>query len=339
MMREMRNTYAAGGWRESRRPEERLRTLVVARIAQLTPMLCDWQQRYPVLLAARIVPVIKAIVVPLPGGTTAQHLALCKLGLVAFALDDVVDGELGDLSDGETYEICARYAEIARGTMGVGWAREDTAAGMLARAIAEVREEMRACPGAARYLGAWEDAFWALCLANRAELVHKRQAGMDGSLPSLKAYLRAGWVTSGAPMYFAAVLVVTGAGYAEHPLEDAVVRRAMLHMGLSIRWFNDARTVDREREEGKLNNGVNLLVAAGMEEGEAERKAMERGDWNLRKLEALVEGMGGELQGFGAGMVALVHLIRGVYLEQGEFHAEERREGGVLEGVAGMGGG
>ena len=291
--------------------------------ALLEPLLREWQRLHPVVSAVRLPSVARMVIAPFPGASLAQYLVLGKLGLVDFALDDVADGEIGHLTDEELHEACTCFARLPSGEpLPEAWAEEGVAR-VLGRAIVEVSRELETSPGAPAFLALWREHFRRFCVSHLTELRHKRESAAGGRLPSLKEYLTWGWWSSGAPMYASAVLVVSAPRYEGDALGDPLIRRIFLLLGLSIRWFNDARSLAREREEGKFNNALVLLMARGDTEARAEARAVAQGDRNLERLRRAVGRLPAELQSWGAGLVTLVVLSRRVYLQHGDFHHPE----------------
>lgn len=298
---------------------------IKARVAELQPELNAWQRRFArVMAASRITNVARAIVVPHPTGTFEDHLLLCKLGLVDFAMDDLADGELGALQDDSLREVYERYARTARSPDDLDWTGSDEAS-LLGSAIQEVARALHQKPGAVRFLPLWQEHFRRFCAAHIAEREHARQYQERKTLPSLKRYLTVGQWSSGAPMYFSAVLVVQSPLYEQRePLQDPLITRAFMRLGRLIRWFNDVRSLERELAEGKLINGLSLLMKSGKSETDAEKLAVARGDRNLELLRQTVQQLPPALRTWGGMMVTLAQMSRTIYMRR-EYHGEGGR--------------
>ncbi|MGZ3457427.1 MAG: terpene synthase family protein [Archangium sp.] len=317
VVRELRNQYAES--QSPGIPKEHLER-IQARVKTLVPALRAWRERFPAIAPSRLESATLGCVATLPEAAPEQHLLLSKVGLLVFAVDDIADGEIGSLEDAALLPVLERYADTTRAPESQAWTGSDEASSVGA-AVQDVARELHAAPGTGRFLALWQEHFRRMCSAHQTELRAKRRYQAEGALPSLEHYLDVSVYSSGTTMFLASALGVLGPDFPGDPLQEPLIERALLEVGLIGRWMNDVRSLERERAEGKFNS-LTLLCAGGLSEAEAERVAVERSGQHLQALQDVVAQLPAPLRPWGGMLVATAHFSRMFYMQR-EFHHSE----------------
>ncbi|WP_158502087.1 terpene synthase family protein [Vitiosangium sp. GDMCC 1.1324] len=286
---------------------------------KLEPALAEWCERYPAIAPSRLQSTaLVGAVAAIPGSTFEQNVLLTKVGLITFAIDDIADGEIGELTDDESLGMVDRYLLTVESPDSESWDAARGEAECIGAALQELTRELMAAEGAVRFGWLWREHFQRMISGHQVELRTKRLYQTHRTLPAFEEYLQAGQWTISLPMWAAAVLMVINP-QVEHDLsEDPLIEDILRELGLLVRWTNDIRSFDREYREGKFN-GLTLLMRRGMSEAEAEREAVNRSSRHLRKLESLTAMLPSSLEEWGKSVVRTGRFCRNVYLKQ-EFH-------------------
>jgi hypothetical protein len=313
--RSLRNAYSEEFELFPRESQHRVRELCSA----LVPALAQWCERFPAITPARLqsTALVGAIAAS-PDSTFEQNVLLTKVGLLTFAIDDIADGSIGELTDEEALVMVDRYLETVETPSTVSWDASLSEAECVGAALHELTHEMMAAPGAVRYGWLWREHFRRMIAGHQAELCTKQVFHKQRELPTLEEYLEVGQWTISLSMWAAAVLMVLNP-QVEHDLsEDPLIEDLMRELGLLVRWTNDIRSFERESREGKFN-GLSLLMQLGMSEAEAEAEAVRRSSQHLRKLDALGYRLPPSLEEWGKMLVRTGRFCRNIYMKQ-EFH-------------------
>ena len=228
---------------------------VQARIISLSEhtahALEDWVARYPAIRKVRVWPVALSVVAAAPHSTLDAAVAVARLGLWIFALDDVFDEE--QLPERELMRRADRYQAIALGHSAA------PAGDALAAALNEIREELA---GFALFEPLSEDWTTSLCRTIQGMIREygwrQQHLSEDASgLPSYQEYVENGLYSIGIPPHDWASVITTGDS-------SAVDCRPHLHAmdriaGTCIRLANDLRSYKKELAEGNVNS---LLILA-----------------------------------------------------------------------------
>ncbi|HEY0093715.1 MAG TPA: terpene synthase family protein, partial [Archangium sp.] len=265
--RKLKNEYSA---EEYRLFPQAAQARVFELCNRLMPELAEWCERYPAIASSRVQSTaLTGAVAAVPGSTFAQNVLLTKVGLITFAIDDIADGELGELTEDERLWMMDRYLLTVESPGSEHWEVARGEAECVGAALKELTLELMAAPGAVRFGWLWRDHFRRMCASHQAELCSKRLFQSQRLLPEFEDYLQAGQWSISLPMWAAAVLMVL-APEVEHELsEDPLIEDILRELGLLVRWTNDIRSFDRESREGK-SNALTLLMQLGMSEAEAE---------------------------------------------------------------------
>jgi Terpene synthase family 2, C-terminal metal binding len=314
--RKLKNEYSAD---EYRLFPQAMQARVFELCSRLMPELAEWCERYPAISTTRVQSTaLTGAVAAVPGSTFAQNVLLTKVGLITFAIDDIADGELGELTEEERLWMMDRYLLTVESPGSEHWDAARGEAECVGAALKELTLELMAAPGAARFGWLWREHFRRMCASHQAELCSKRLFQSQRLLPEFEDYLQAGQWSISLPMWAAAVLMVL-APEVEHELsEDPLIEDILRELGLLVRWTNDIRSFDRESREGK-SNALTLLMQLGMSEAEAELEAARQSSVHLRELESLTAMLPSCLEEWGRSVVRTGRFCRNVYLKQ-EFH-------------------
>ncbi|QRK04285.1 hypothetical protein JQX13_28915 [Archangium violaceum] len=286
---------------------------------KLVPALAEWCERYPAIAPSRLQSTaLVGAVAALPGSTFAQNVLLTKVGLITFAIDDIADGEIGELTDDESLRMVDRYLLTVEAPDTESWDVARGEAECIGAALRELTHELMAAEGAVRFGWLWREHFRRMISGHQVELLTKRLYQTKRTLPGFDEYLEVGQWTISLPMWATAVFMVFNP-QVEHDLsEDPLIEAILRELGLLVRWTNDIRSFDREYREGKFN-GLTLLMQRGMSEAEAELEAVTRSSRHLRKLESLTAMLPSCLEEWGRSVVRTGRFCRNVYMKQ-EFH-------------------
>ncbi len=314
--RKLRNEYSTEEF-ELFPQESQARVLDLC--GKLVPALAEWCKRYPAIAPSRLrSTALAGAVAALPESTLEQNVLLTKVGMITFAIDDIVDGEIGELTDDESLVLVDRYLETVETPETVSWEAARNEAECIGAALQELTRELMAMPGAVRFGWLWKDHFRRMIAGHQAELCTKILFQTQRLLPGFEDYLQLGQWTISLSMWAAAVLMVHNPPV-EHDLsEDPLIEDILRELGLLVRWTNDIRSFDRECQEGKFN-GLTLLMGQGMSEADAELEAATRSGLHLRKLETLTAMLPSSLEEWGKMLVRTGRFCRNVYMSQ-EFH-------------------
>lgn len=286
---------------------------------KLEPALAEWCERFPAIAPSRLQSTaLVGAVAELPGSTFEQNVLLTKVGLITFAIDDIADGEIGDLTDDESLRMVDRYLLTVESPDTESWDVARGEAECIGAALHELTRELMAAEGAVRFGWLWREHFRRMICGHQVELRTKRLFQTKRMLPGLEDYLQEGQWTISLPMWATAVIMVCNPQLEHDISEDPLVEDILRELGLLVRWTNDIRSFDREYREGKFN-GLTLLMRLGMSEAEAEREAVNRSGRHLRKLELLTAMLPSCLEEWGKSVVRTGRFCRNVYMKQ-EFH-------------------
>jgi len=253
----------------------------VTRLTEHTASALDaWAARYPAIRQVRVWPVALSVVTASPHNTPEAVLAVARLGLWIFALDDVFDEE--QLPETELLRRAERYQAIARGSSAA------PAGDTLAAALDGVRDELA---GFALFESLAEDWATSLCQTIQGMIheYHWRQrylAEGASALPGYAAYVENGRYSIGIPPHDWAAVITTGDA-------SAVDCRPHLHAmdriaGTCVRLANDLRSYEKELAEGNINSLV-ILAHALQEQGLDASQAHLRAQAQVR--EDIVRGL------------------------------------------------
>jgi hypothetical protein len=264
--------------------------------------LDEWVARYPVIRQVRVWPVALSVVAASPHNTLDAVLAVARLGLWIFALDDVFDEE--QLPERELMRRADRYQAIALGHSAAP--DGDT----LAAALNEVRDELA---GFALFQLLSKDWATSLCRTIQGmirEYRWRQRHLVEGAsgLPSYAEYVENGLYSIGIPPHDWASVITTGDVSAVDCRQHL---RAMDRIaGTCVRLANDLRSYNKELAEGNVNSLVILAHALqdqGLDASQAHlrsqaqvREDIVRGLDSLDKLQA----RGGTKTGYPEGGIA-----------------------------------
>ncbi len=237
--RSLRNAYSEEFALFPQESQEQVRELCSA----LVPVLVRWCKRFPAFTPARLqsTALVGAIAAS-PDSTFEQNVLLTKVGLLTFAIDDIADGSIGELTEEEALVMVDRYLETVETPSTVSWDASRSEAECVGAALHELAQELLAAPGAVRYGWLWREHFRRMIAGHQAELCTKRVFHKQRELPTLEEYLEVGQWTISLSMWAAAVLMVLNPPV-EHDLsEDPLIEDMMRELGLLVRWTRGSST-------------------------------------------------------------------------------------------------
>jgi Terpene synthase family 2, C-terminal metal binding len=200
------------------------------------------------------------------------HFATAVYVMAILALDDLMDGELGQLDAAESADLADRCVHALGATAEIapepgGGTFVDQTVEAFAQCGQFVRQAQQ------KVLGVRDDAAYALFVeASSSSIACYAQESFwrcgTQSRPDLPEYTLCGKTSIFVYAYIAGVLAMTG----PTDLSDAQrtqVEETSLRGGLAVRLYNDLRTAERERQLGQPNSVLLLEELAGVAPEEA----------------------------------------------------------------------
>ena len=258
------------------------------------------------------------------------------LSLILFALDDVVDGVIGNYTDEQIEDFLTLYSRLAtevgpNQTLAASppslqsvMADQRQPGTQVALALAKCCAELRAAPAAVANYPFFARRFALLMESMRTELHWRQQFQQGSSYPAYPEYMLNGRESIVAPSVLAALLVMSGPPLVDHLALvsnlTALLDEVVLTSGSCVRLSNDLRSFGREKMEGKPNSILILTLAQGMTETEATLAVDHETDLYLQRLKELVTLLPVELAKWGEATQRLAWFAKEWYKVR-EFHA------------------